>query len=101
MPKELKKRVQAMVNEHESIYNATAQLFEDAAKLQQIKNACGYLTRIAKPGAKHVQKFIDRVFGIVGFQREAKPKRPVVVRKRSTRTKPAPQQAAAAAATGD
>ena len=101
MPKRMKQTSSSVANENASIYNVTAQLFEDSAKLQQIKNACGYLTRIEKPGAKHVQKFIDRVFGIVGVQQEKKTARPAIVRKRATRRRPVQEQASAVGASGD
>jgi len=46
----------------------TARLFDDGRKVHQIRLACGHLKRVAQPVPKHLQSFIDRVFGIVGVE---------------------------------
>jgi len=48
----------------------TARLFDDGRKLHQIRLACGNLKRIGAPGPVHLQKFIDRVFGIAGVEQQ-------------------------------
>lgn len=71
MAKRKRKAVDAPVNGDRKESKYIARLFEDGRKLHEIRLACGHLKRVGAPGPVHLQKFIDRVFSIVGVEQQS------------------------------